>query len=371
MINHLQYVFLINFFQLLWEKNRILFVMDILGLILALFPTISISPSYIVVINILSLFSTTVWILYKREYRVLTTPEKVLLEHTYHINALALSPNEKLLASSGSDKYVILWNPEKKKVLQRLQHESWVGNVVFSPDNQFLYTLIGKNGTFSQWDINAKTLIHQENWHFNQTRGLAISKSGELVAISCEDGTFSYFNPTEKSSSPAPFKLTEGELNDIQISENDLIATANTSGEVFLINLKEDPTISIKKVYQDENNEMIRKLSFNSEATFLAFTDSGGFLKLLNLETYKIVSIKAHEGHAIGVAFNPTSKFIATGGQDNMVRIWEIKNKHFSKVLEIQDHTDDVTSLVFDHNMRLYSASRDSTIKIWNLTGLY
>nr|MBP8856586.1 hypothetical protein [Anaerolineaceae bacterium] len=61
----------------------------------------------------------------------------------------------------------------------------------------------------------------------------------------------------------------------------------------------------------------------------------------------------------------------ATGGQDNVICIWELKNNSIVKSFEIHGHSDDVTSLVFDNNLRLYSASRDSTIKIWDLAGLY
>ena len=54
---NLQLVFIKKFFQLLWENsaNRVLLVMDILGLIIALFPTINIKPWIILSANILVL----------------------------------------------------------------------------------------------------------------------------------------------------------------------------------------------------------------------------------------------------------------------------------------------------------------------------
>lgn len=116
---------------------------------------------------------------------------------------------------------------------------------------------------------------------------------------------------------------------------------------------------------------MIRGLTFNSKGTSLAFTDSGGNLKVLNLQGNRIFSTKAHNGHAISVTFSPNDQFLATGGQDNIICIWKLKNDLINKSFEIYGHSDDVTSLVFDKNMRLYSASRDCTIKIWDLAGLY
>lgn len=373
LFGNLQFVFIKKFFQLLWENsaNRVLLVMDILGLIIALFPTINIKPWIILSVNILVLVTTSVFILTKRNYRILTTPKAILLEHSNHINALAISPNEKYLASCGGDNFAILWDIKTNTPLMRIQHESWVGNIAFSPDNVFLYTLTGKNGTINQWDIVEKKFIFSKSWHKDQTRDLAISKSGKRAAISCKDGTFSYFDPTDKNFYSMPFKITDVELRKICISRSDFIATANTKGELFLIDFNNPESGSCKLIYQDDNNEMIRGLDFNSKGTTLAFTDSGGNLKIMNLESDMIFSVKAHNGHAIAVTFSPNDQFVTTGGQDNVICIWELKNNSIVKSFEIHGHSDDVTSLVFDNNLSLYSASRDSTIKIWDLAGLY
>ena len=124
-------------------------------------------------------------------------------------------------------------------------------------------------------------------------------------------------------------------------------------------------------IYQDVDEEMIRGLSFNSSNTLLAFTDSGGYLKILNLQSKNVISVKAHNGHAIAVVFSSNDKFIATGGQDNKICIWNLDEDKIIKSFEIQGHSNDVTSLVFLNDTRLISASRDSSIKIWNLSGLH
>ena len=64
-------------------------------------------------------------------------------------------------------------------------------------------------------------------------------------------------------------------------------------------------------------------------------------------------------------------RIIATGGQDNVICVWKMKKNSLKKEFEIHGHTDDVTCLVFDCHKHLYSASRDCSIKIWDLDGLY
>jgi WD40 repeat protein len=116
---------------------------------------------------------------------------------------------------------------------------------------------------------------------------------------------------------------------------------------------------------------MIRNIVFNEIGSKLSFTDSGGFLKVMSVSDHQIVSVKAHNGHAISVAFSPNNEYIATGGQDNVICIWKLNEDSLKKEFEIRGHTDDVTCLLFDHQKHLYSASRDCSIKIWNLNGLY
>ena len=370
-IKYLQLVFISNFFKLLWKNaaNRILVVADIFGLITSLFPTVTIPPLLFLVINIMVVLGTSIYLLIKRKYRVMSKPKLILLEHTYHINALAISKDDKYLISCGGDDYAILWDLKSKKILLRLPHKSWVANVAFSPDSNFFYTLMGNNGTIGEWEIKTGKLIFIKTWHRDQTRGFAISKSGKRAVICCKDGSFSYFDPTDEHFVSMPIKIPDRELRKVCFSKSDIIALATAKGEIFIVDFGSNG--SFQMIYQDKNKEMIRDIVFNTKGTILAFTDSGGFLKVLNLLNNKVYSVKAHNGHAITVAFSPNDQFIATGGQDNIICIWDLEKDNIIKSFEIHCHTDYVTSLVFDHNMRLYSSSRDNRIMIWNLSGLY
>ncbi len=362
--SHLHLIFIKNFFRLVWSNgtSKILLVADIFGLIISLFPAVVLPPLFFLAINFVIIGGVVIHVFRKREYRILSEPKTVFLEHTYHINALAISPDEKYIASCGGDNYAILWNRKDHKVLLRMLHDSWVGNIAFSPDNRFLYTLAGKNGTISQYDMETYQLIFKKTWHKDNTRGLAISLSGKRAVISCKDGTFSFFDPTEKEFYCMPQKITEGELRKVCISKDDLIATGSDKGEIFIIDLRKPGEGHFEKIYEDEKKEMIRNVAFNSKGTLLAFTDSGGYIKLINMLTKEVIPTKAHNGHAIAIAFSPNDNFIATGGQDGKICIWDLEKGHLVKSIEIQYHQDDVTALLFSRDMRLYSASRDSKI---------
>jgi WD40 repeat protein len=107
------------------------------------------------------------------------------------INALAFSPDGKVLASGGWDDTVRLWNVETGKEIRRLDaHKAMVGHVAFSPDGKLLASRGGLDGTVRVWDPTTGTPLHKfvglsniNPWRFNHDLALAISPdSGTLVA---------------------------------------------------------------------------------------------------------------------------------------------------------------------------------------------
>ncbi len=77
------------------------------------------------------------------------------------------------------------------------------------------------------------------------------------------------------------------------------------------------------------------------------------------------------EGHTVAVtslAFKPNSYLLASGSQDNTVRIWEVRDRdNLRHVRTLREHTDDVDSVAWSPDGRvLASASEDGTVRLWN-----
>jgi WD40 repeat protein len=70
----------------------------------------------------------------------------VLKGHTLALTRVLVSPDGKLLASSGSDGRVLVWDAASGKKLQEWQLPGHVDNLVFAPDSRHLATGNG-NGT--------------------------------------------------------------------------------------------------------------------------------------------------------------------------------------------------------------------------------
>jgi ribosomal RNA-processing protein 9 len=81
-----------------------------------------------------------------------------------------------------------------------------------------------------------------------------------------------------------------------------------------------------------------------------------------------------HIGQILCLAVSPNGKFLATGGQDKRLVIWDAKKLRPIKAF-INQHRDSVLGVSFRrHNVEkgpqtLYTGSADRTIKVWNVEG--
>lgn len=67
------------------------------------------------------------------------------------------------------------------------------------------------------------------------------------------------------------------------------------------------------------------------------------------------------------VCFLPDGKFLATGAEDKLIRIWDLSTRRITKYLK--GHEQDIYSLdFFPDGRKLISGSGDRTVRIWDLT---
>lgn len=81
-----------------------------------------------------------------------------------------------------------------------------------------------------------------------------------------------------------------------------------------------------------------------------------------------------HTGSILSVAVSPSGKYVATGGSDNKLIIWDAATLTPTKTFT--QHRDSISSLAFTRHIstmssgeQLFSASNDRTIKTWSISG--
>lgn len=84
-------------------------------------------------------------------------------------------------------------------------------------------------------------------------------------------------------------------------------------------------------------------------------------------ETALIKTLTGHADGVLSLAFSPCGKFLATGGEDNAVRLWSVPDG--IEIQAIKAHDGDVRAIAFDPDGDAFaSASWDKSIKLWKIS---
>lgn len=146
----------------------------------------------------------------------------------------------------------------------------------------------------------------------------------------------------------------------IKLGDN-IIASSSEDGSIKIWDCKIQISINTFKT-----SDPIISLAFNSQTRQLISGSLNGEISIRTLtEDYlqqEVQSFKAHIG-IIRTIKIIDDKHIATGGEDNKVRIWNLHGQLISELT----HQNFVQSIELLSNNTILSASYDGTIKIWTI----
>ncbi|VDN07123.1 unnamed protein product [Thelazia callipaeda] len=118
-------------------------------------------------------------------------------------------------------------------------------------------------------------------------------------------------------------------------------------------------------------------VAFSCDGRYVVSCSKNATIAKYDLEEGKIVATvkhrkkddTSHQGQIFCIAVSCNDRYLATGGSDKIIRVWNFSD--LQHVKNLTGHTNVVTGLVFRLNtLQLYSCSRDRSIKLWDLEQL-
>jgi WD40 repeat protein len=266
--------------------------------------------------------------------------------HSSPLEALAYSPNGRLVASGSNDNMVKLWDVATGREMRTfVGHSQPVKAVAFSPDGNYLASG-SDDATLKLWDVTTGKAVRSFTGHSYGVTAVAFSHDGRYL-LSGADA----FEPTKGAGAVGQVKMWE-------VSSGRAVRTfSGHSGRVNTVAFSPDGRLALSG--GDDRRVKLWDLAAGQE----------------------VRSFLHHDGPVEAVAFSPDGRLALSGGKDKTMRLWEVAT---ARELRSFAHPNGVTSVAFrpDGNFAISGISYDSVlardgsgsssslekIRLWDLT---
>ncbi|MFB2898823.1 protein kinase [Aerosakkonemataceae cyanobacterium BLCC-F50] len=239
------------------------------------------------------------------------------------INAIALSPDDKMLASVSDDRTICLWDISTIKENFTIKgHTGKVKSVAFYPHSPNILASGSSDRKIKLWDLQKRQEIHTIVGHNGAVNALAFSSEGQILASGSADKTVKLWHPE--------------------------------TGEQIT-------TLSGAKLG-------INAIAFSPVSPLLASASSDQIVLIWDLIKFELIcTLVGHTGGVRAIVFSPDGKLLATGGEDRTIRLWDTTTWQCNSILS--GHPWLVSALTFSpDNQILISGSWDKTVKLWQIS---
>ncbi|KAJ4345712.1 beta transducin [Didymosphaeria variabile] len=263
--------------------------------------------------------------------------------HRQDIRALALSSDDRMLASASSGKSanggLKIWNVRTQNCLRTLECGKALC-AAFLPGDKIV--VVGtKDGDIELYDIAASSLLDKIPAHEGTVWTLQVHPDGKSLITGGADKTVKFW--------------------DFEIVQEEIPGTKRTMPRLKLVQSR------ILKV-----NDDVLNVHFSPDSRLLAVATMDNTVKVFFVDSLKLfLNLYGHKLPVLNMSISSDSKLIATSSADKNIRIWGLDFGDCHKALFA--HEDSILNVAFiphpvqaDEKHILFSASKDRVLKTWD-----
>jgi len=249
------------------------------------------------------------------------------------INAVAVSPNNELIAAGAYGEVVVYDRKELKPILSLSGIPGAVNSVVFSADGQWIITGAGETGVSGNvrvYNVADGALLQELKGHRDAVYSVAISKDKKQIASGGYDKQIVLWSTQEQS------------------------ITAVLDG----------------------HNGAVYSLAYHPNKPLLISASGDRTVKIWSLSSYKrLDTLSQSLKELYCLALSPDGQYIAAAGVDNRIRVWRIGNEALEGTNPLISstfaHEQAVLAITYSNDGRMIASSaEDGLAKVWQADGM-
>lgn len=298
---------------------------------------------------------------------------RTLEAHTARVWSIAFSPDHKTLASSSDDRTVKLWDAQTGACLKTLWGNSrGLWSLALTTDGQTLFS--GSDDYRVQsWDIASQENRLSFQGHRGRVRAVAVSADGQTLASGSDDKTIKLWN-IRTSECLHTFEYHEDWVWSVVFSPDDqTLASGSLDGRIMLWHIQTKQHLRTLSGH----HQFVWSVDWSPTSSVIASGSADRSIKLWDAATGEC--LRTLEGHAYqvtSVAFAPTDNILASGSDDETIKLWDVETGACIRTLEHSNNLDQtadgnrgqIRAVTFSPDGRcLASGGLDNIIRIWDV----
>jgi hypothetical protein len=289
--------------------------------------------------------------------------------HTGAIHAMAISSDGRYIATAGADRAIHIVDPKTWKSVRKSTADADVKDLAFARTGDLI--IAGdKSPKYKacvylwQWNANKVSFA----WNDAATAvAIAASPDGKILGAVESDGRTRLYCVEQKATFVLEDANASYRRTTIGFSPDS--KTITTGGINGIVNrwrhgidarqLRKGPNDGFPPDFRSP----LQATVYAPDGSFIATAHDDGTARTY-LEKAKLkYRLMGHAGGALCVAVKPDSKYVASGGNDKAIRVYEVATAQL--LWEVAGHSGPVTRVLAPSPDTLVSASADGTVRFW------